>query len=372
MTKIRVMLVDDSAVVRGLIARAFEADASIEVVANAGNGQVAIEMAGQHRPDVIILDIEMPVMDGLAALPELLRVVPKARVIMASTLTQRNAAISMQALSRGASDYVAKPSAQDRDGLEKFHRELLEKVRALGGGAAIQLSVPLAAPRVAASGAAAAMAPSLITPSAAPASSAIRLLPATSHPVYALAVASSTGGPQALFTFFEGLKGKLTRIPAFVTQHMPPAFTALLAEQIGRSGEHLCAEAKEGEAVQPGSVYVAPGDYHMTPEKTAGGVMIRLNQNPPENFCRPAADPMLRALAEIYGPGLLTVVLTGMGQDGCAGAKVAVERGGAVLAQDQATSVVWGMPGAVAEAGLCQAVLPLSELAPAVIARCGG
>ena len=338
---IKLMLIDDSAIIRELIRRALIANPEFDVVAMASDGALAIPLAKQCQPDIIILDIEMPNMDGLTALPKLLEVAPKAKVIMASTLTVRNAGISLQAMLLGASDYVAKPMAQNPQQLEEFYRDLVQRIRALAGHKTA-VSVPLNVMR-----------PSTGEPLIAP--------------VRALAIASSTGGPQALMTLFAALKGQFQRLPIFVTQHMPPTFTTVLAEHIAKAGERICREGKEGDVVTPGNTYVAPGDYHMVAEKRGMEVLLRTTQTSPENFCRPAADPMLRSLSAAYGSGLLTVVLTGMGSDGLEGAKIAVKNGGQVIAQDEATSVVWGMPRAVVEQGICRAVLPLSGIAPYLV-----
>lgn len=182
----------------------------------------------------------------------------------------------------------------------------------------------------------------------------------------ALAIGSSTGGPQALFKLFEDLRGSLSKVPVFVTQHMPATFTTILAEHLGRSSGMDCAEAEDGEPVRAGRIYVARGDYHLVVKPGPSGPVIKINQDPPENFCRPAVDPMLRSLAAVYERRLLTVILTGMGQDGMRGSRVVVEKGGVVIGQDEATSVVWGMPGAVATNGLCSAVLPLDRIAAQV------
>lgn len=350
---IRVMLVDDSAIVRGLIARAIEADPGIEVVATASNGRIGVQQAGVHKPDIVILDIEMPEMDGITALPEILKSAPGCKVIMASTLTLRNAGISLQALSLGASDYLAKPSStKGKEELDLFYHELIAKIRAL---------VPhKGTPRASAAPAVPAT-PVRAVP--------VQLATAVSTRPQALAIASSTGGPQALTTLMEGLKGSLGNVPIFLTQHMPPTFTTILAEQLSKTGGRPCAEAKEGEIVKHGHMYVAPGNYHMLAVRKGVNVELRLNQDPPVNYCRPAADPMLNSLSQVYGNSLFTVVLTGMGQDGMEGARTASKNGGGVIAQDEATSVVYGMPKAVAEAGVCQAILPLPEIAGYILQR---
>ncbi len=371
---IRVMLVDDSAVVRGLISRALTSDSDIEVVTTAANGSAAITLAERYTPDVIILDIEMPIMDGMTALPELLKISPSSKIIMASTLTARNAGISLQALEQGAADYIPKPSAtRDADALAQFHRELLFKVRVLGGGLA-SAQPPLHSPKAdmaALNGVSAPVgteAPAVAEKVSAPMPTGQAAYPP--HPVQALAIASSTGGPQALIKLFEELKGQLGHIPIFITQHMPPTFTTLLAEHITKAGGRECMEAKDGDVAKPGHVYLAPGNFHMVLERKGVHTALRLNQDPPENFCRPAADPMLRSLSAIYGQNLLVLVLTGMGQDGLEGARAVSKRGGTIVAQDEATSVVWGMPRAVAEHGLCRAVLPLNQIAGYVSRAC--
>lgn len=360
---INVLLVDDSAVIRGLMSKAIAVDPEIQIIGTAGDGAMAISMAKSNAPDVIILDIEMPGMDGITALPELLKIAPKTKIIMASTLTLRNAAISMQALSLGASDYIPKPSAKFGNEVDIFYREIIEKTKALGG--------PAARARGHAAPTSAAASGSVATPAAAPATPklAAKFVPpaSASTPLHvsgvkALAIASSTGGPQALLSLFEQLKGRLPNLPIFITQHMPPTFTTILAEHITKISGRTCAEGKDGEVVVPGRVYLAPGDYHMIPESKNGSIIITTNQGPQENYCRPAADPMLRALAGIYGKHLAVVVLTGMGQDGMLGSKVVVEAGGSVIAQDEASCVVYGMPKAVVENGLCRAVLPLPEI----------
>lgn len=346
---IRVLLVDDSAVIRGLMNKALSNDPAINVIGAAANGEMAIAMAKELLPEVIVLDIEMPVMDGITALPELLRVSEKSKVIIASTLSLRNAEISMKALSLGASDYLAKPAAKTGNAAEDFYRELIAKIKALV--ARPDKTQPTVSKE-----------PTSMPPRAFLSPESINT-PLHVTGVHALAIASSTGGPQALLKVFEHIKGRLNNIPIFMTQHMPPTFTTILADHLSKAGNRVCSEAKEGMVVKSGCAYLAPGDFHMIPEKTSGGqVVLHITQDPPENFCRPAADPMLRALANIYGKHLAVVVLTGMGQDGMEGAKVAVQHGGNVIAQSEQTCVVYGMPKAVVEAGICRAVLPLEDI----------
>lgn len=345
----RVLLVDDSAIIRGLIARILEAEPDFVVAATAGNGAQAIQALQRHSIDVVILDIEMPVMDGLTALPRLLEIDPGVKVIVASTLTQRNAQISLKAMQAGAADYIPKPSSAG--GLQKgsdFRDELLRKARAL-------------------SRAHRGMSPSAdSTSAAAAAGGTTRAAPVLRRQIPrqadVIAIGSSTGGPQALLELLRNFD-PTNRLPILITQHMPPTFTAILAEHVAKASGRLCREAIDGETVDKGKIYVAPGNWHMKVQNQAQGKVIRLNQDPPENFCRPSVDPMLRSLAEAYDGRCLVVMLTGMGQDGLKGSEAMVAAGGTVIAQDEASSVVWGMPGAVTNAGLCSAVLPLSRIA---------
>jgi two-component system, chemotaxis family, protein-glutamate methylesterase/glutaminase len=338
----RVMLVDDSVVVRGLFTRTLEQDPEVEVVASVGNGQQAVAAAARQKLDVVVLDIEMPVMDGLTALPKLLASDPSLKIIIASTLTRRSAEITLRALTAGASECLAKPTAtRDPAAAADFRRELLAKVKAL------------AAARRGGSG--------YVTARTAPVA---LQSPGTVRPEL-LAIASSTGGPRALVSVLGDLDASVT-VPILVTQHMPPTFTTILAEHIARQCNRPCAEAVDGEPIAANRIYIAPGNYHMTVETRAGQRCIGLDDGPAENFCRPAADPMFRSIARVYGARALIAVLTGMGHDGLRGARLVVEAGGTLLAQDEATSVVWGMPGAVTEAGLCSAVLPLDRLAPCI------
>ncbi len=351
----RVMLVDDSAVIRGLFSRFLEEDPEITVVVSAMNGQIALDALAKHDVEIIVLDIEMPVMDGMTALPLLLAAKPGVQILIASTLTRKNAEISLRAMAAGAADYVTKPtSTSEIHSTDAFKRELTEKTKALAAAARGGRRAPRA---TASAQGALAKAPAVTT---VPADISLRRSPMQKPEV--IAIGSSTGGPPALLNLVRGLGNGLEQ-PILITQHMPPTFTSLLAEHIGRASGIPCAEAKDGEAILPGHIYVAPGDYHMLVEQDENGRVIRLNQAPPENFCRPAVDPMLRSMAEIYGSRVMVIMLTGMGSDGQLGSEVVVAAGGSVVAQDEATCVVWGMPGAVATAGLCSAILPLPEIA---------
>jgi two-component system chemotaxis response regulator CheB len=360
---VRVLLVDDSAVIRGLMNKALSQDPAIIVIGAAANGEMAISMAQKDKPDIIILDIEMPIMDGITALPELVKITPAPKIIMASTLTQRNAEISINALAMGASDYLAKPSAKFGNEVDNFYKDLIEKIKALTGRPSTPAPRP-SEPQYAE------QAVAVKKTAAEPVTLSTQNL--SSAGIRAVAIASSTGGPQALMALFEHLKGHLNHLPIFVTQHMPPTFTAILADHLSKAGGRKVYEGKDGMIAAAGEAYIAPGDYHMVMEASGTKVILRTNQEPQENFCRPAADPMLRSLSAIYGSQLLVVVLTGMGHDGMEGARAAVKAGGHVIAQDEASCVVYGMPKAVVENQLCREVLPLSEIGKFLIKNLEG
>jgi len=291
-------------------------------------------------------------------LPKLLEASPKTHIIVASIYTLRNAEISMQALALGASDYVPKPTSQEADQVQSFYAELIEKVKLLAHAKAKPEAKPSKRkePVVAAENDVATQ-PAQAKP--------VNVKPHAAPPhATALAIASSTGGPQALISMFQQFKGKALRTPIFITQHMPANFTMILAEHLSKAIDGDCREARHGEVVEDGRIYVAPGDFHMTVHREDGHIILKLDQNPPENFCRPSADPMLRSLSKVYGKGLLCAVLTGIGADGTSGAADVVAAGGTVIAQDEESSVVYGMPRAVAEAKLTSAILPLNQIAP--------
>jgi two-component system chemotaxis response regulator CheB len=348
----RVMICDDSAVIRSAIARILDSDPAIHVVARASNGQAALDALKLHDIDVVVLDIEMPVMDGLTALPLLLAADPGLRVIMASTLTTRGADTSMRALRLGAADYVPKPSASQVAGDARFGPELIEKVKGLAR-LRRHARMPPAAPTPGAS----------LSPAPA-------LRPAPKQVPLMLAIGSSTGGPNALFTLIQSLSPAIP-VPVVLTQHMPAAFTPILAAHIDKLGVLPCLEATDGARLQPGHILLAPGDRHMLVRREGTGFCVRLSDGPAINFCRPAVDPMLISAGEAAGGRVLAVILTGMGQDGMEGVRSVVTLGGAALAQDEATSVVWGMPGAVARAGLAHAILPLPQLGPKILGMLG-
>jgi two-component system chemotaxis response regulator CheB len=333
---IRVLVCDDSLTARGALCRMLESDPAVQLVGRAGNGVEALRQVAALKPDVLVLDIEMPVHDGLSALPELLRLDPRLKVLMASALTTRGADVALRALRLGAADYVAKPSGASEICADGFRVEFLAKVKALGGRRRHMAPTRVAAP------------------------------PRPGFAPLVLAIGSSTGGPQALFALFNALP-KTFPLPLVLTQHMPKTFTALLAEHLSKLGGIPCAEATDGASLRPGRALLAPGDRHLLVEAKGETLVARLSDAPPENYCRPAVDPMLRSLASATGGRALAVILTGMGHDGLAGCRALVDAGGQVLAQDEATSVVWGMPGAVAQAGIAHGVLPIAAIAPRLI-----
>jgi two-component system chemotaxis response regulator CheB len=340
---IRVMIVDDSAVYRGVMRQALAKDSGIEIVASATNGQTALDEIGNREVDVVLLDLEMPVMDGLTAIPKIHARRPKARIVVASAFTAQGSERAVQALTSGASDCVQKPSTLGGGlSLDEYGKQLLSKVRQFA---------PLDKVRA-----------------------VERQLPQTTRPVAQpfhestpdiLVIGSSTGGPNALAAFFKQLP-KGFPFPIVLVQHMPPGFTRMLAQRIEADCGIPCTEVTDESPLAPGRIYLAPGDHHLIVSGSAGAPTLKLNQDPPENFCRPAVDPLFRSAAKVFGKGVLAIVLTGMGDDGARGATEVVQAGGRVMVQDEATSVVWGMPGAVVRAGAAQLVLPLGELAQKV------
>lgn len=363
----RVMVVDDSAVIRGFIARWLEEDPEISVVNTASNGEIAVKTIRSSRAEVVVLDIEMPVMDGLTALPKLIAEVPDIKIVMASTLTERNADISLRAMAMGAADYIPKPETNREVGSSDFfRRDLVAKVRALAAsrrrdrgealpsdrryGAAVKSAPDIAVGR----GAVGDFSPRV-------AAEEISLVKPSPIPPRILGVGASTGGPQALGKFFKDIAPNL-KIPVLVTQHMPATFTTMLAEHMGKASGLPTTEGKNGDSLEPGHIYIAPGGFHMKIVSDGVRKRIKLTEDPPEHFCRPSVNPMFQSIAREYGTAALCVMLTGMGADGVEGAKQVVEGGGTLLAQDEASSVVWGMPGAVATAGICSSVLPIDEI----------
>jgi two-component system chemotaxis response regulator CheB len=361
---IRVMVVDDAIVARRLLTRWIGAEHDMIVAACLRTGREAVDQVEACDPDVIVLDVDMPELDGISALPLLLRKKPDLVVIMASTLTRRSAEVSLRALALGAADYIPKPQAAlDAAMSVAFHRELIDKIRGLGRRrlpARRDATIPAARERLPA-----AARPGAVSPYGEAAILGLRQF-ARAVP-RALLIGASTGGPQALTSLIGQMGTTLERAPILITQHMPPTFTTVLAEHLTRVSGHCVREAEHDEAVVAGSVYVAPGGRHMRVVRGRDGApAIALGDDPPINFCKPAVDPLLSSAAALWGAGSLALVLTGMGSDGTRGAADIAAAGGSVIAQDEATSVVWGMPRSVAQAGLCSAVLPLGEIAAKV------
>jgi two-component system, chemotaxis family, protein-glutamate methylesterase/glutaminase len=361
---LRVMVVDDSVVIRGLISRWIEAESDMVVAASLRTGLDAVNQIERVNPDVAVLDIEMPELDGISALPLLLAKKPNLIIIMASTLTRRNAEISFKALSLGASDYIPKPeSTREAGAADIFHHDLIQKIRFLGAKARRAVPVSLSPP----------LAPALDRlrePSfrpAAVAQPALMRRAFSSQTPRVLVIGSSTGGPQALMTLVTDLGPVIDRFPVLITQHMPPTFTTILAEHLARSSRRPALEAVDGEIVKAGRIYLAPGGRHMRVVRHGVDIMIVLDDGPPVNFCKPAVDPLFTSAIEVWQGGVLALVLTGMGSDGMRGGKEIVAAGGSVIAQDEASSVVWGMPGAAANAGICSAILPLNQLAAKLV-----
>ncbi len=353
---IRVMIVDDSAVVRGVVARWIEEEPGLEVVARHANGKLAVEDVVRSAPDIVLLDIEMPVMDGLEALPLLLRARPELRVLMVSTLTRRNAEISFKALALGALDYVPKPdSNREITTSLDFRREVIRKIKSLGRVRTQHTGLGDGV-RIVQDGAA---------PGEIHRRDVFTQRPFSLVPPRIVAIGSSTGGPQALAALLGAASPALSRVPVVVVQHMPPVFTGILAEHLAKATGREAREGIQGEALKPGIIYVAPGNFHMTVVPAAQPA-VRLGSEPPVHFCRPAVDPLLASVAAAFGPAALGIVLTGMGHDGAAGARAIAEAGGSMIAQDEASSVVWGMPVAAAALGVCAAVLPPTGIAETV------
>jgi two-component system chemotaxis response regulator CheB len=357
---LRVMVVDDSVVIRGLISRWIAAEPDMVVAASLRTGLDAVNQIERVNPDVAVLDIEMPELDGISALPLLLAKKRNLIIIMASTLTRRNAEISFKALSLGASDYIPKPeSTREAGAADIFHHDLIQKIRSLG--AKVRRTVPLSSSPP--------LAPArepLLRPAAVAQPQLMRRAFSSQAP-RVLLIGSSTGGPQALMTLVTELGPVIDRFPVLITQHMPPTFTTILAEHLARSSRRPALEAVDGEIVKAGRIYLAPGGRHMRVVRHGVDAAIVLDDGPPVNFCKPAVDPLFTSAIEVWQGGILALVLTGMGSDGMRGGKEVVAAGGSVIAQDEASSVVWGMPGAAANAGICAAILPLNQIASKLV-----
>ena len=367
------MVVDDAIVVRSLVARWVTETPDLEIAAVLRNGREAVNEFDRVNPDVVVLDIDMPELDGISTLPILLEKKRDLVVIMASSLTRHNAEISLKALSLGALDYIPKP--ENEGGImtsANFQRDLIEKIRALGSRRTAHAhAVPTPneatpASRVMTANNAPKHNKTRITSNGG-SQTQIMLRPFPAVTPRVLLIGASTGGPQALMEILPKLNGVAENVPILITQHMPPTFTIILAEHLSRGCGRPVHEAVNGEPVLTGTIYLAPGGRHMRVARRSGSAVIVLDDGPPINFCKPAVDPLFASAAEVWGSWNLALVLTGMGRDGARGAADIVASGGSVIAQDEATSVIWGMPGAVAEAGLCSAVLALDQMAPTAV-----
>lgn len=364
--KIRTLIVDDSLVIRGILRKILATDLDIDVVGAVGNGQLALEALDQKEIDAIILDLEMPVMDGMTALPLLLQKKPDLIILIASTLTLKNADISMECLAFGAKDYISKPTTQELSrNKNAFQENLIQKLKTITLSLREQKKLEDSKPQPIVSAKEENLQSEVTQqktippiPSGSP-SYTLRPLPDTRPK--ALVIGCSTGGPQALGEVFQGAKGKF-KVPIFIAQHMPPMFTKSLASYIERNSGIPTKEGEQGERVEPGVIYIAPGNFHMEIQEHQGNPIIHLNQAPPENFCRPSVNPLMRSCIKTYKGNALSLILTGLGQDGLQGAKEFVEQGGTIITQNQQTSVVWGMPGAVTKSGFSSAVLPLNKI----------
>ena len=343
MQPVRILIVDDSAVIRKLLSDLLSSDPEIVVAGTAGNGSRALARIPEVKPDLITLDIEMPGMDGLETLVEIRKLYPRLPVIMFSALTERGGTATLDALARGASDYVTKPSSNEtvESSHERVREELMRKIKSL---------CAVGQPRQGAG------------------PPPILVFPAPQTRIDVVAIGASTGGPNALTELIPGFAADFP-VPIVIVQHMPALFTRLLAERLNTLSPLEVQEGKAGQKLQRGQVWVAPGDHHMTVARKGTDFVLGINHDPAENSCRPAVDVLFRSVAQTYGANVLAVVLTGMGTDGTRGSAVIREAGGAVIVQDEASSVVWGMPGSVVAANLADRIYPLAGIGPEVVRR---
>ncbi|MFH7030157.1 MAG: chemotaxis response regulator protein-glutamate methylesterase [Heteroscytonema crispum UTEX LB 1556] len=355
MPKIRVLIVDDAVVVRSRVSKVLSGDRELEVVGVAANGRIALAKIPQVNPDVVILDVEMPEMNGLETLAAIRKIYPLLPVIMFSTSTRTGATATLEALSLGATDYATKPSNLGSLEAANQHicQELIPKIKLFGSGVA-QLQISNVPPKL--NDGEKDFIPSALSNNF------------STKKIDVLAIGVSTGGPNALDVLLSQLRADFP-IPILIVQHMPPMFTKLLAERLASKCKIRVDEAVPGAVLEPGKAWIAPGDFHMIVQRDGTAVRIATNQAPPENSCRPSVDVLFRSVAEVYGAKAIAVVLTGMGKDGLRGCECIREVKGQIIVQDKASSVVWGMPGFVAQAGLADRVIPLDQMAEEIIWR---
>ncbi|AFY41173.1 chemotaxis response regulator protein-glutamate methylesterase [Nostoc sp. PCC 7107] len=346
MPKIRVLVVDDAVLVRSRVSKILSSDPQLEVVGVAANGRIALAKIPQVNPDVVLLDVEMPEMNGLETLAALRPIYPHLAVIMFSTSTRAGATATIEALSLGASDYATKPSnlGSVEAANQHIRQELIPKIKLFGAG------IPA------------------VSPLKAIANAVVLPIPKKTAPVDVVAIGVSTGGPNALATLLCNIPADFS-VPILIVQHMPPMFTKLLAERLSSKCQISVKEAVTGVTLKAGQVWLAPGDFHLIVQREGNQVCLAVHQAPPENSCRPSVDVLLRSVAQVYGARAIAVILTGMGQDGLHGCQCIREVGGQVLAQDEASSVVWGMPGFVVNAGLADQIVPLEKMAGEIMQR---
>lgn len=365
MPKIRVLIVDDAVLVRSRVSKVLSSDPDLEVVGVAANGRIALAKIPQVNPDAIVLDVEMPQMNGLETLAAIRQTYPLLPVIMFSTFTHSGATATLEALSLGANDYATKPS--NLGSLEAVNQhireELIPKIKLFGsqrsegqgdkGTRGIQNDLTHHSPLATHQYGRTAVRPYALAP---------RHSPLATERVDIVAIGVSTGGPNALAALLSEFPAEFP-VPIAIVQHMPPMFTKLLAERLASKCQIRVDEAYAGALLEPGRAWIAPGNFHAIVERDGKVVRIGINQEPPENSCRPSVDVLFRSIAQVYGAKALAVVLTGMGQDGLRGCEYIREVGGQILVQDRASSVVWGMPSFVANAGLADRVVSLDQMA---------
>ncbi len=345
---LRVLVVDDSVVARRIVSEIVDDEEDLEVVGSAANGRIALAKLPRLKPDVVTLDIDMPELDGLETLSRIRAEFPSVKVVMLSNLTEKGASATVESLFRGASDYVTKASrmASAAQARAYLREQLVPKLRALAG---VPRSVPaVSRPR--------------------PAPPRVAMPAASRAPIEIVAIGASTGGPNALQAVLQAVPGDFP-VPIVIVQHMPENFTHYLAGRLDGKCSIRVHEAAAGDQLAPGHAWLAPGNRHMELKRTGDGLEIATTSEAPVNSCRPSVDVLFRTVAACFGGATLAVVLTGMGQDGLRGAELIRAAGGRILVQDQATSVVWGMPGQVASAGLAEAVLPIGEIGLEIVRR---